>query len=255
MTRAMNAAPAMLEARAISKHFGGNKVFTDLSITLGRAEILGVIGPNGAGKTTLINVLSGQLPATSGAVLLNGAPVTGTSFQTRSHMGLVRTFQQTKTFRSASVAENLERARLFSRKAFMLDNPTIRGLLDHAGLSRRMEQISDTLPYGMQKMLGLMMAIVTTPKVLMLDEPAAGLERDERHFIDAYVGAAMREIGACVLLVEHDMDLVKRLCPRLCVLDGGRLIAEGATQEVLSRREVIEAYLGASDDEEIPAHA
>lgn len=245
----------MLQAKGLTKHFGGNKVFTDLNLSVATGEILGVIGPNGAGKTTLINVLSGQLAPTSGTVIFEGRDVSAATFQSRSLMGIVRTFQQTKVFKSASVAENLDRARLFSGRGRQNDDPVIAKLLKVAGLDGLMDQVSDTLPYGMQKMLGLMMAFIIAPSVLLLDEPAAGLEKSERHFIDAYVQAAVSDLGASVLLVEHDMDLVKRLCPRIVVLDGGRLIAEGETEEVLSRREVVEAYLGASESEEDAAHA
>ncbi|MFC4624009.1 ABC transporter ATP-binding protein [Daeguia caeni] len=244
----------LLQTHKISKQFGGNKVFNEISISLDKGKVLGVIGPNGAGKTTLINVISGQLQPTSGEILLEGRNVTPASFHARSAMGLVRTFQQTKAFKTATVLENLQRAQLFSKKGMALDAPYVTALLDFAGLASRMDQVADTLPYGMQKMLGLMMAFVTEPRILLLDEPAAGLEKDERFFIDRYVEAAMRELGCGVLLVEHDMELVKRLCPRICVLDGGKLIAEGTPAEVLSRRDVIEAYLGSAADEEV-SHA
>ncbi len=254
MSKREIAGSPVLQAVNVSKQFGGNKVFNDVSLSLGKTDILGVIGPNGAGKTTLINVVSGQIQPTAGRVILKGQDLAKTSFHGRAKLGLVRTFQQTKTFKSASVEENLRRAQLFSGKGVPLDTPFVRALLDRAGLLRRFDQVSDTLPYGMQKMLGLLMGFVTKPEILLLDEPAAGLEKDERFFIDDYVNAAVKEIGASVLLVEHDMELVKRICPRICVLDGGRMIAEGAPEEVLSRRDVIEAYLGTSDEEEL-AHA
>jgi branched-chain amino acid transport system ATP-binding protein len=249
-SRAFGGTPVLV-ADTISKQFGGNKVFANISVSLGRSEVLGVIGPNGAGKTTLINVLSGQIQPTSGRILLKGQNLTQVSLNKRAQLGVVRTFQQTKTFKSGSVAENLRRAEMFSGKSGQLDQPYVGALLERAGLLDRLDQLSDTLPYGMQKMLGLIMALATKPEILLLDEPAAGLEKKERFFIDAYIGAALRELGASVLLVEHDMELVKRLCPRICVLDGGRLIAEGTPDQVLSRRDVIDAYLGASDEESL----
>lgn len=244
----------MLQVLNVSKHFGGNKVFNDVSLALEPGEVLGVIGPNGAGKTTLINVVSGQIAPTSGQVMFGGEDVNPKPMHQRSAMGLVRTFQQTKTFKTASVYDNLERAKLFSGRGIALETPYFAELLRDAGLLSRLDQLSDTLPYGMQKMLGLLMALITEPRVLLLDEPAAGLETEERHFIDRYVATAMTEMSCCVLLVEHDMELVKRLCPRICVLDGGSLIAEGPPDEVLARREVIEAYLGTAGEEEV-AHA
>ncbi len=240
----------ILQVDGVSKQFGGNRVFNNVSLSLGAGEVLGVIGPNGAGKTTLINVVSGQIAPTSGRVLYQGQNMNGKPFHARSAMGLVRSFQQTKTFKSASIRENLQRARLFSGRGISLDTPYLGGLLSAAGLAEHMDRLSDALPYGRQKMLGLLMALVTDPRILLLDEPAAGLETEERFFIDRYVEVARREMGCCVLLVEHDMNLVKRLCPRVCVLDGGVLIADGPPAEVLARRDVIEAYLGASVEEE-----
>lgn len=244
----------ILQVDSVSKQFGGNRVFNNVSLSMNAGEVLGVIGPNGAGKTTLINVVSGQIAPTSGRILYNGKNINDKLFHTRSSMGLVRTFQQTKTFKSASVYENLQRAQLFSKRGLSIDTSYLTELLRMAGLLGRMDQLSDSLPYGMQKMLGLLMALVTDPRILLLDEPAAGLETEERLFIDQYVQVARQEMGCCVLLVEHDMDLVKRLCPRVCVLDGGVLIADGPPAEVLARRDVIDAYLGANSEEE-HAHA
>lgn len=254
MSKLVTQGAPMLQVMNVSKQFGGNRVFNDVTLSLQPGEVLGVIGPNGAGKTTLINVVSGQIEPTSGRVLFGGRDMSGKLLHERSALGLVRTFQQTKTFKTASVYENLHRAKLFSGRGIALDTPYFTDLLRDAGLLERLDQVSDTLPYGMQKMLGLLMALVTEPRVLLLDEPAAGLETEERFFIDGYVKAAIEEMGCTVLLVEHDMELVKRLCPRICVLDGGSLIADGPPAEVLARKEVIEAYLGTSAEEE-SAHA
>ncbi|OZI75105.1 ABC transporter ATP-binding protein [Bordetella genomosp. 12] len=243
----------ILQVDGVSKQFGGNRVFNNVSLSLNAGEVLGVIGPNGAGKTTLINVVSGQVAPTSGRVLYAGQDMDGKLFHARSALGLVRSFQQTKIFKSASIRENLERAQLFSGRGLALDTPYFSALLRAAGLQERMETVSYALPYGMQKMLGLLMALATDPRVLLLDEPAAGLETEERFFIDRYVAVAQQEMGCCVLLVEHDMNLVKRLCPRVCVLDGGVLIADGPPAEVLARRDVIAAYLGTTEQEQ--AHA
>lgn len=250
MTHATTHSVPILHVDQVSKQFGGNRVFRDVSLSLDAAEVLGVIGPNGAGKTTLINVVSGQIAPTSGRIVYGGRDITDQLFHARSAQGLVRSFQQTKTFKTASVYENLHRAQLFSGRGISLDTPYLQDLLRTAGLRDRLDHLSDSLPYGMQKMLGLLMAFVTEPRILLLDEPAAGLEKDERFFIDEYVRVAKEEMNCCVLLVEHDMDLVKRLCPRVCVLDGGALIADGPPAEVLARRDVIEAYLGATQEED-----
>jgi ABC-type branched-subunit amino acid transport system ATPase component len=239
---------AGLAVDRVVKRFGGLQVFHDISFRLRPGEVLGVIGPNGAGKTTLINVLSGRFPPSAGTITLDGRAITGLPTHRLARMGLVRSFQQTNTFKSASVRENLSRALRFSgapaRVAERVDL-----LLRQFDLHPRLDEPSDKLPYGLQKMLGLLLAYATDPKVLLLDEPAAGLERRERTLIDAFVAAARADHGCSVLIVEHDMDLIRRLCPRILVLDAGHLIAEGPPAEVLARRDVIEAYMGLADEE------
>jgi branched-chain amino acid transport system ATP-binding protein len=238
-----------LEVDRVVKRFGGLQVFHDVSFSLRPGEVLGVIGPNGAGKTTLINVLCGRFPPSAGSVSLDGKPITGLPTHRLARMGLVRSFQQTNTFKSASVRENLSRALRFSGAPTRVVE-RIDALLRQFDLHPRLDEPSDKLPYGLQKMLGLLLAYATGPKVLLLDEPAAGLERRERTLIDAFVAAARADHGCSVLIVEHDMDLIRRLCPRILVLDAGHLIAEGPPAEVLARRDVIEAYMGLSDEDE-----
>ncbi len=254
MTGTIDQGREALEISNASKRFGGNAVFNDVSFTLEPGAVKGVIGPNGAGKTTLINIISGQLVPSSGQILFGSVDVSRMPLHERSKLGIVRSFQQTKTFKTASVAENLERARLFSH---MKSSPTdgfMTDLIAQCGLADRMDQESDTLPYGLQKMLGLLMTLVARPKVPLLDEPAAGLEKQERHMIDAFVRCAQTHLGCAILIVEHDMELVKRLCPYIYVLDRGQIIAHGDPQTVLRRKDVIEAYLGVSE-EEASAHA
>jgi ABC-type branched-subunit amino acid transport system ATPase component len=234
-----------LRVEGLAKSFGGLRVFENISFALPAGEILGVIGPNGAGKTTLINVISGRLAPSEGRVLLDGRDVTGWPTHALSKLGVARSFQQTNTFRSVSVRENLARAIRFGHGT----EGDLARLLRDFGLGDRLEEQSDKLPYGLQKMLGLLMAFATGPRVVLLDEPAAGLERAERHRIDAFVQHACVAAGCAVLIVEHDMDLIRRLCPRVLVLDAGAVLADGATAEVLARPDVIAAYLGVTDDE------
>jgi branched-chain amino acid transport system ATP-binding protein len=241
-----------LRVENISKRFEGLKVFNDLTFTIAPAEIMGVIGPNGAGKTTLINVICGKLTPSSGQILLDGKPVTGKPVHELSRRGLVRSFQQTNTFKSATVRENLSRAIRFSGSPASIWS-RLDDMLQQFDLAPRLDEPSDKLPYGLQKMLGLLLTYTTQPKVLLLDEPAAGLERRERTLVDAFVKAAQADFGCSILIVEHDMDLIRRLCPRILVLDAGHLLAEGAPEDVLSRRDVIDAYMGISDDEEAAA--
>ena len=236
-----------LRVEGLGKRFGGLRVFADVSFDLESAGLLGVIGPNGAGKTTLINVISGRLAPSDGRVLLDGQDVTGEPAHVLSRLGVARSFQQTNIFRSVSVRENISRAVRFGRRGVQ---PGLERLLGEFELAERLDEQSDKLPYGLQKMLGLLMAFATGPRMLLLDEPAAGLERGERTRIDAFV-RHVREAGGCsVLIVEHDMDLIRRLCPRVLVLDAGVVLADGAPAEVLARPDVITAYLGGAEDED-----
>jgi len=237
-----------LHVEHLSKRFGGLHVLEDISFRLASGEVLGVIGPNGAGKTTLINIISGRVVPTKGHVFLGTVDATGWPMHKLSRYGIVRSFQQTNTFRGETVRENLSRAIRFSRRASGFLHSAA-DLLESLGLASRMNEQSDKLAYGLQKMLGLMMAYATNPGVLLLDEPAAGLERSERSRVDEFVAHAQRHAGSAVLIVEHDMDLVRRLCPRILVMDGGRILAEGPPDEVLARRDVIEAYLGTSEED------
>jgi branched-chain amino acid transport system ATP-binding protein len=240
------AAREELRVERLGKRFGGLRVFQDLTFRLAPGDVLGVIGPNGAGKTTLINVICGQLPASGGRIFLGARDITGLPPHAVAGLGLVRSFQQTNIFRLATVRENVARAIRFSRVGAERW-AQIEPLLREFELFARLDEKSDALPYGLQKTLGLLMAYATGPRVLLLDEPAAGLERGERERVDRFVRHACHAGGCSVLIVEHDMDLIRRLCPRILVLNDGTLLAEGPPAAVLSRPDVIEAYLGAED--------
>jgi len=238
-----------LRVEQIAKSFGGLTVFQDISFEIKPGALLGVIGPNGAGKTTMINTISGRLQLSSGRVMLGNARVDGQSVFDNAKRGLVRSFQQTANFSGYTVEDNLTSALRFSgqdRSSLSRLTP----LLDRFGLIEHWNRNAEILPYGLQKMLGLTMALATKPRMLLLDEPAAGLEKSERTNVDVYVQYARDEVGCGVMLVEHDMDLIKRLCREVIVLDGGRLIAQGEPSDVLNRKDVIDAYLGGADDED-----
>ena len=237
-----------LRVESLSKRFGGLQVFDGIDLELRPGSVLGVIGPNGAGKTTLINVISGMLAPTAGKVFAAGTEITGKPLHVVSALGVVRSFQQTNTFRSATVGENLDRASRFGARSDEGD-VGLAHLLRDFGLERHLDDTSGDLPYGLQKMLGLLMALAIRPKYLLLDEPAAGLERGERPLVDHFVKHACSVLGCGVLIVEHDMDLVRRLCPQILVLEAGRVLATGAPADVLMRRDVVEAYMGASEVE------
>jgi ABC-type branched-subunit amino acid transport system ATPase component len=247
MNTSTNSTPAnrgaALGVSGLTKRYGGLKVFENLSFELGAGEVLGVIGPNGAGKTTLINVLCGATGCTGGHIALRGREIGGLPLHEVSKHGLVRTFQQTNTFRSKSVRENLGYALRFSR-ADAARHADVAEMIERFELAPRLDEMSDKLPYGLQKMLGLLLAFIAGPSVLLMDEPAAGLERREREHIDFFIGKARESLDCSVLIVEHDIDLIRRLCSRVIVLDGGKLLAAGETAEVLSRKDVLAAYVG-----------
>lgn len=236
-----------LRVENLAKSFGGLHVFEGINFELKPDAILGVIGPNGAGKTTLINVICGMLAPTVGSIHLGDDEITSRPFHIVSRLGVLRSFQQTNTFQKASVEENLYRAKRFGKaregREVQLDT-----LLDEFGLRRHLYERSDSLPYGLQKMLGLLLAVASKPKFLLLDEPAAGLERRERTQVDRLVEYARKSLGCGILIVEHDMDLVRRLCPRILVLEAGGVLADGAPDEVLSRQDVMAAYLGIDEE-------
>lgn len=242
-----------LRIQGLSKSFGGLDVFRDLNFELARGDVLGVIGPNGAGKTTLVNVLSNQIDASAGQTLLHGKRITGLSFPATARLGLVRSFQHTSVFPTATVAENMIRARRFAQRPVTLPTAALK-LIECCGLHVALDRKAGDLPYGSQKMLGLVMSCLTEPKVLLLDEPAAGLELKERNLVDVLVAHARDSLSCSIIIVEHDMDLIRRICRRSIVLEGGRILAEGETSKVLSEPAVINAYLGESAEESNAAH-
>jgi ABC-type branched-subunit amino acid transport system ATPase component len=189
-----------LRIDSLSKRFGGLRVLEGISFALAPGEVLGVIGPNGAGKTTLINVITGRTPPSGGRILLGRQDVTGRPTHVVSRLGVVRSFQQTNTFKNASVRENASRALRFSGAASGAGWARVAPLLDAFGLAPRLDEQSDKLPYGLQKMLGLTLAYAADPKVLLLDEPAAGLERGERTRVDEFVHHVLGR-GCSVLIV------------------------------------------------------
>jgi ABC-type branched-subunit amino acid transport system ATPase component/ABC-type branched-subunit amino acid transport system permease subunit len=240
----------VLSVEGLSKHFGGVAAVDDISLELRKGDVLGVIGPNGAGKTTLVNMISGAMVPTAGTVTLGGKKVTGYSSHRMSRQGIARSYQQTSVFSAATVRENLARAKAFS-KGWVTDEE-LDDLLRSTGLDARLDDQAGDLPYGLQKLLGLLLPLATRPALLLLDEPAAGLEVSERGRVDELVDWVV-ERGTSVLLIEHDMDLVRRICPRLLVMDAGTMLAHGTPEDVLTNPEVITAYLGVeADDEDVP---
>ena len=248
---------ALLEARGISKRFGGVQALADVSFTIRSGEIYGLIGPNGAGKTSLFNVLTGIYEADGGAFGFDGRPLTGLKPNDVAARGIARTFQNIRLFANLSALENVMIGRHVRTRAgvfgAMLRDRRTRdeesaiekrafALLEYVGVSRRANDLAKHLPYGDQRRLEIARALATEPKLLALDEPAAGMNATET----ASLSKLLRDIradGTTILLIEHDMKLVMSLCDRVLVLDYGKKIAEGPASEVQKDPAVIAAYL------------
>jgi branched-chain amino acid transport system ATP-binding protein len=218
--------------------YGGVIALKEVSFTIGKGERVGLIGPNGAGKTSVVNVLSGFKLNYQGQIYLNGNNITKLKAHQRVHSGLARSFQAAKIYSLRTVAENVETVQTFSKADTEFDLETL-----NPELFLRRSEIAGSLPYGLQKQLGCILAHIAAKIVLLLDEPAAGLAVGERPFVDFMIQKSVAK-DCAVLLIEHDMDMIRRNCDRIIVLSNGTLIADGKTEEVLQRKDVIESYLG-----------
>ena len=247
---------ALLELRNVSKSFGGLHVNRDVSFNLDKGDRVALIGPNGAGKTTLVNVMSGNLAPSEGRIFLGGKDVTEVSIPGRVQQGLARTFQITRLFATLTVAENVALAvmqrrgltrRFFSAMTFV---PSVREewmhILGTLGIAHLFHRPVASLAYGQQRLLDLAIGLALTPKVLLLDEPAAGVPHDEAPKILEAIDRLPSDIA--VLMIDHDMDLVFRFAKRVLVLAGGRLIFQGSPEDVTKDDEVRRAYLGSYAD-------
>ncbi|KIU47755.1 MULTISPECIES: ABC transporter ATP-binding protein [Bradyrhizobium] len=245
-----------LETRNLEKSFGGLRVTRDLSLKVMQGARHALIGPNGAGKTTVINQLTGVLTPNSGGILLEGHDITGLSVHRRVLRGLSRTFQINQLYADLTpletiglaVSERMGRGGDWWRRMGTRSdiNAEIAEILSRFHLLDVMTELTSTLPYGKQRLLEIAVAIAAKPRVLLLDEPAAGVPESERHDILAAVAALPREVT--VLLIEHDMDLVFSFADRISVLVNGGLLTEGAPDEVARDPQVRAVYLGEAAD-------
>jgi branched-chain amino acid transport system ATP-binding protein len=236
----------VLRAEAIEVHFGGVKAVQGMSLECPAGRVTGLIGPNGAGKTTLFNVITGLQKPNAGRVLLDDRNITRHSTQRRAKAGVARTFQRLEVFGSLSVYDNvLLAAELHRGSRHKGSGDVATRLLERVGLAGFGGQQAGSLPTGMARLLELARALATQPSVLLLDEPGSGLDENEC----AGLGTLLTELageGMAVLLVEHDMELVMRVCEHVYVLDFGQLLAEGTPSQVSADPAVQTAYLGAA---------
>ena len=255
---------ALLELKNVNKTFGGVQAVKDMDFCIPKGELAGLMGPNGAGKTTVFNIISSVYDPDSGQIFYEGKDITHLRAYQVVRLGIARTFQNLRLFSRSTVLENVMTAAQSHVKYSFAESITHFGrwsskekesraismeLLEGVGLADRASQVSGTLPYGMQRRLEIARALALRPVLLMLDEPAAGMNEEEVIALNELIQSIHRDFSLTILVIEHHMDLIMEICPHIICMNFGAKIAEGSPDFIQKHPEVLKAYLG--DDEEV----